>query len=226
MVGPGDGEADPAVWEAGCSASLGLSLLLCTVSTVPTCQDPGEDGSWCHAWHLEGLSQCLPLSTSGCSLPLSSVDVDASGHGWTHGHLRQKPGLEKGKGASFMPSPIPTIPMGHTRGTLGALLGLACCVPLTSHCPSLNLHCLSVKWNNNPTRPKWVEGPVRQPEDVPPRGPAWSAPCFSPAFATHSSPVTLFFLSSLPPTPCDWGPLKGAGVGTAGLLLLLEVDGH
>lgn len=98
---------------------------------------------------------------------------------------------------------------GHTKDPLGGLLSVACCVSLTSRCPSLNLHSLAINWNNNPTLLHGVEGPVRQPEGVLARDLAWSAPCFSPALATHSFSVSLLFVSAWGPHPlCEWGPLR------------------
>lgn len=92
---------------------------------------------------------------------------------------------------------------GPEVGTLGALwvsaqlcLAFACCVPLTSHCPSLSFHSSSIKWNDNVTLLRQSEGQIKQPEGMPTG--AWcvmSLPA-SPAFCTHH-----MYIWCVPPVP-------------------------
>lgn len=150
------------------------------------------------------------LPPRGALPPGSSWSEGALGHRCAPARPKQRLDREGGRDLPSWPALSPPGPSGphwpHKRPSRSSARRCLLCV-LERHCPSLNLHSLSINWK--PTLLRWVEGPVRQPRDVLARGLAWSAPCFSPALATHSFPGHLLCVSALGPHRlCAWGRLR------------------
>ena len=205
------------------STSLGLSFLTCKMGTVLTSQDHVRidhgasgmlgTGKACLRVYLPPTLRCAPprgvvTLSQLCGMKMLMEEEEGPGAGLldTGGHVHVLEGtwIRKREGNHLRTQPCPSLAcwahLGHTKGTPGALgmsaqlcFAFACCVPLTSHYPSLNLHSSSIKWHNNPALLRWGEGQMVQPEDVPTRGLAHQFP------SSHSSHVILGCFCLAPP---------------------------